>query len=108
MACASKWGSSQLAVAWRVHQDVIDAYADHDRRRGKKRLIRVIDRIRSGVPDGLDELVQLGRALHRRRADMLAYFSHRASNGPTEAINGRLEALRRDALGFRSLLHYRI
>ena len=28
--------------------------------------------------------------------------------GSTEAINGRLEALRRHALGFRNLLHYRI
>ena len=31
-----------------------------------------------------------------------------ASNGPTEAINGRLEALRRNALGFRNLTHYRL
>jgi transposase len=36
---------------------------------------------------------------------MLAYFDHHASNGPTEAINGRLEALRRNALGFRNLTH---
>ncbi|MGV9736826.1 transposase [Rhodococcus aetherivorans] len=96
-----------FAVTGRIYQDVIDAYADHDRRRGKKRLIRVIDTIRSGVPDGLEELAQLGRTLHRRRADVLAYFEYRASNGPTEAINGRLEALRRHALGFRNLLHYR-
>jgi transposase len=33
---------------------------------------------------------------------VLAYFTRRASNGPTEAINGRLEALRRNALGFRN------
>ena len=39
---------------------------------------------------------------------MLAHFDHHASNGPTEAINGRLEALRRNALGFRNLTHYRI
>jgi hypothetical protein len=39
---------------------------------------------------------------------VLAYFDHHASNGPTEAINGRLEALRRNALGFRNLTHYRI
>ena len=38
---------------------------------------------------------------------MLAHFDHHASNGPTEAINGRLEALRRNALGFRNLTHYR-
>ncbi len=37
------------------------------------------------------------------RSDELAYFDHHASNGPTEAINGHLEALRRNALGFRSL-----
>jgi hypothetical protein len=46
--------------------------------------------------------------LGRRRADVLAYFDHQASNGPTEAINGRLEALRRNALGFQNLTHYRI
>ena len=39
---------------------------------------------------------------------MLAHFDHHASNGPTEAINGRLEALRRNALGFRNLTHYRL
>ena len=38
---------------------------------------------------------------------MLAYFDHHASNGPTEAINGRLEALRRNALGFTNLTNYR-
>ncbi|WZU31948.1 hypothetical protein Rruber_01410 [Rhodococcus ruber] len=62
----------------------------------------------SGVPDGLDELAQRGCTLHRCRADGLAYFDDRASNGPTEAINDRLEALRRHALGFRNLTYYRI
>ena len=38
---------------------------------------------------------------------MLAYFDrHGASNGPTEAINGRLEHLRGSALGFRNLTNY--
>ena len=68
----------------------------------------VINALRSGVPDALEELAQLGRTLWRRRADVLAYFDHHASNGPTEAINGRLEALRRNASGFRNLTHYRI
>ena len=75
---------------------------------GIANLTEVIDRLRSGLPDGLEELATLGRTLHRRRDDVLAYFDHRASNGPTEAINGRLEALRRNALGFRNLINYRI
>ena len=70
-------------------------------------LSAIIDTLRRGVPAVLEELAQLGRTLHRRRADILAFFDHHASNGPTEAINGRLEALRRNALGFRNLTHYR-
>ncbi|WP_027020337.1 transposase, partial [Corynebacterium sputi] len=67
---------------------------------------RVINSIRKGLPKGLEELAQLGRTLWRRREDVLAYFDIGASNGPVEAINGRLEHLRGIALGFRNLNHY--
>ena len=93
---------------WWAYQQIIAAYADENRARGKTLLAAVIDRLRTGLPAGLEELATLGRILHRRRDDVLAYFTHRASNGPTEAINGRLEALRRNALGFRNLINYRI
>ena len=97
-----------VTVTWELYQQVIAAYANPDRQRGKAMLSKVIDTLRAAVPAGLDELATLGRTLHRRRDDILAYFTHRASNGPTEAINGRLEALRRNALGFRNLVNYRI
>ncbi len=97
-----------VMVAWSVYQRIIAAYAHPDRRRGKAMLAAIIESLRRGVPTGLEELAQLGRTLWRRRADVLAYFDHHASNGPTEAINGRLEALRRNALGFRNLTHYRL
>jgi transposase len=70
-------------------------------------MTRLINSIRRGAPAGLDEIAQLGRTLWRRRADILAVFDHHASNGATEAVNGRLEALRRNALGFRNLTNYR-
>jgi transposase len=97
-----------VKVAWLIYQKIIAAYADPNRHRGKRALATVIDSIRRGVPAGLEEIAQLGRTLWRRRHDILAFFDHHASNGPTEAINGRLEALRRNALGFRNLTHYRI
>ena len=97
-----------VEVTWWAYQEIIAAYESSDRARGKRLLTAVIDRLRSGLPAGLEELATLGRTLHRRRDDVLAYFDHRASNGPTEAINGRLEALRRNALGFRNLINYRI
>ena len=97
-----------VKVAYVIYQKIIAAYADPNRRRGKRAMTALIDSIRRGVPAGLEEIAQLGRTLWRRRDDILAFFDHHASNGPTEAINGRLEALRRNALGFRNLTHYRI
>jgi transposase len=97
-----------VETTWCAYQQLIDAYAQNDPHRGKTLLSTLIDLLRRGLPAGLEELAQLGRTLHRRRDDVLAYFTHRASNGPTEAINGRLEALRRNALGFRNLINYRI
>ena len=96
-----------VTVAYVIYQKIIAANADSNRRRGKRAMTRLIDSIRRGVPAGLEEIAQLGRTLWRRR-DILAFFDHHASNGPTEAINGRLEALRRNALGFRNLTNYRI
>jgi transposase len=67
----------------------------------------VIETLAAGVPAGLRELRRLGRTRQRRAADVLAYFDRPGtSNGPTEAINGRLEHLRGSALGFRNLTHY--
>jgi transposase len=61
----------------------------------------------AAVPAALTELITLGRTLKRRTGDVLAYFDRPGtSNGPTEAINGRLEHLRGSALGFRNLTHY--
>ena len=67
----------------------------------------LITTLSTGVPKPLQELITLGRTLKKRAADVLAYFDRPGtSNGPTEAINGRLEHLRGSALGFRNLTNY--
>lgn len=94
-------------ITWSVYQDIIAAYQADKPEHGKQLMVRVIDTLRAGLPNGLDELRTLGRTLHRRRDDVLAYFDHPStSNGPTEAINGLLEHLRGTARGFRNLTHY--
>ena len=68
---------------------------------------RLIKSLSRNVPGALRELITLGRTLNTRAADVLAYFDRPGtSNGPTEAINGRLEHLRGSALGFRNLTNY--
>jgi transposase len=95
-----------LEVTWMFYQDLIQAYGHPKKTEGRKLMSRIINSIRKGLPTGLEELAQLGRTLWRRREDILAYFDVGASNGPVEAINGRLEHLRGIALGFRNLDHY--
>ena len=90
-----------------IYQRMITAYREPDRRRGRELIAKLIDSISTGVPAALVEAATLGRTLAKRSADVLAYFDRPgASNGPTEAINGRLEHLRGSALGFRNLTNY--
>ena len=86
---------------------MVAAYREPDRRRGRELMRNLIDAVSDGVPAALTELITLGRTLTKRAVDVLAYFDRPGtSNGPTEAINGRLEHLRGSALGFRSLTNY--
>ena len=86
---------------------MIAAYREPDRTRGRELMQRLIDSLGHGVPAALSEVTTLGRTLKKRAADVLAYFDRPGtSNGPTEAINGRLEHLRGSALGFRNLTNY--
>ena len=67
----------------------------------------VVDAVTTGAPAALVEIRRLGHTLKRHAVDILAYFDHPGtSNGPTEAINGRLEHLRGSARRFRNLPHY--
>ena len=89
-----------VQAAWGVYQRLIQAYRVEDPGLGKYLMQRLIDSLRQAVPDGLEEIQALARTLTSRSQDILAYFDQpRTSNGPRQAINGRLEHLRGIALG---------
>lgn len=98
----------EVDCSWSMYQRVVSAYNEPDRRRGKvlmQELIRIITA--SDVPTALIEVKRLGNTLKKYAQSILAYFDRPGtSNGPTEAINGRLEHLRGTALGFRNLTNY--
>ena len=98
---------AQAEATWGVYQRIITVYREPDPHQGKQLMEAVIDSLREGVPTVLKETRKLGRTLNQRADDVLAYFDRPGtSNGPTEAINGRLEHLRGSALGFRNLTNY--
>jgi len=97
----------EVEATWGIYQRMIAAYRNPDKTRGREQMQAVIDSVSQGVPKALAELRKLGRTLKKRAADVLAYFDRpHTSNGPTQAINGRLEHLRGSALGFRNLTNY--
>jgi transposase len=97
----------EVEATWGIYQRMIGAYRAPDRTRGRQLMTALITSISHGVPAALAEIITLGRTLGRRADDVLAYFERPGtSNGPTEAINGRLEHLRGSALGFRNLTNY--
>ena len=97
----------EVEATWGIYQRMIGAYRHTDKTQGRQLMRAVIDDLSHDVPTALTELRRLGRTLKQRAADVLAYFDRPGtSNGPTEAINGRLEHLRGSALGFRNLANY--
>ncbi|PZF62131.1 ISL3 family transposase [Curtobacterium sp. MCBD17_034] len=97
----------EVEATWGIYQRMITAYRHPERNTGKQLMEAVIDAVAHGVPASLVELRRLGRTLTQRAVDVLAFFDRPGtSNGPTEAINGRLEHLRGSALGFRNLTNY--
>ena len=101
---------ADVHATWIIYQDLLAAYRDRDPRRGKNTLRQLITTItRPGLPHTCIELARMGRTFKRRAGDILAYFDHpHTSNGPTEAINGRLEHLRGIAQGFVNHRNYRL
>ena len=97
----------EVEATWAIYEAMIAAYREPDRTKGRHLMTRLIASLSHNVPAALSEVVTLGRTLARRAGDILAYFDRpHTSNGPTEAINGRLEHLRGTALGFRNLTNY--
>jgi transposase len=86
-------------ATWGIYQRIVAAYREPDRTKAKQMMRAVIDAVSSGVPALLVEIRRLGRTLKQRAVDVLVFFDRPGtSNGPTEAINGRLEHLRGSAL----------
>ncbi len=98
---------AEVEATWTMYQRTVAAYRAPDRKAGHTMMAALITTLSTGVPKPLQELITLGRTLKKRAVDVLAYFDRPGtSNGPTEAINGRLEHLRGSALGFRNLTNY--
>ncbi len=74
-----------VEVTWWIYQKMVAAYRHRDRAQGKILMQELITSTACGVPPELSEVTTLGRTLHTRATDVLAYLNRpRTSNGPTQ------------------------
>lgn len=100
---------AEVQATWGVYQQMVASYRNPKKDKGKKQMIKLIELLQTTIPKSIEELRKLGQTLNKRKDDILAYFDNPGtSNGPGEAINGRLEHLRGIALGFRNIVHYQL
>lgn len=96
---------SEVTIGWHCYQELRLTYhvQHHD---GKYILQKLLDKYAT-CP--MPEIKRLIGTLTRWKTEISAYFNTgRASNGPTEAIDGVIETTRRIARGFRNFTNYRI
>ncbi len=98
----------EVEATWGIYQQMVAAYREPARPQARPRHDGQAHRVpaprRPAHPDRGDHARP---DPEQKAADVLAYFDRPGtSNGPTEAINGRLEHLRGSALGFRNLTNY--
>lgn len=70
-------------------------------------------RMLTALPDHLarselPELQTFRTTLLRWRAEILAYFQTRSTNGMTEGFNGKAKLVKRRAYGYKSFANYRL
>ncbi len=56
----------------------------------------------------LAPIVKVAKMLRRHFEGLLSYCKHKISNAATEGLNGKIQAIKANARGFRNFEHYRI
>ena len=69
------------------------------------RLLGAIDQLRQA---GLPQLVQLGETLHCWKQEIAPMWRFSRNNGITEVFHNKMEAISRQAYGFRNFENYRM
>jgi transposase len=95
----------QVLDAWLAKEQVRDIYLTDDVELAAHRLDEAIAFCKaSDVP----ELKTLAKSLVRWRSAILAHHTTGASNGPVEAVNLTIKAVKRCGRGFRNFRNYRL
>ena len=94
-----------LLPLYQAKEKLNQLYRTKGLKRARVALQRTIEYLKATQ---IPALLKTARTLNSWSSEILAYFTHRVTNGLTEAINGNAKALQRRARGYKSFKNYRL
>jgi transposase len=90
--------NTPLTLAYYLKEDLRQIWQQRDK--PTARLV-LRDWIRRAKASRVALLQQFARTMHEHREGILAYYDYRISTGPLEGTNTKIQAMKRQAYGFR-------
>jgi transposase len=87
-----------LATAYYLKEDLRQIWTQPDKRTARRLLLDWVARARAS---GIRQLITLADTLETNREGILAYYDYPISTGPLEGTNTKIQAMKRQAYGFR-------
>jgi transposase len=97
--------NAPLAAAYYLKEDLRQIWTQPDKRIARRVLRDWLARARA---TGLRLLAQFADTLESYQEGVLAYYDYRISTGPLEGTNTKIQAMKRQAYGFRDLAFYKL
>jgi len=97
--------NTPLTLVYYMKEDLRQIWLQRDK--ATARLV-LRDWIRRARASGIAMLIQFARLLAEHHRGILAYYDYRISTGPLEGTNTKIQAMKRQAYGFRDLEFFKL
>jgi transposase len=97
--------NAPLATAYYLKEDLRQVWSQPDKRTARRVLG---DWLRRARASGIRLLVGLAKTLEAHQEGILAYYDCRISTGPLEGTNTKIQAMKRQAYGFRDQAFFKL
>jgi len=97
--------NAPLATAYYLKEDLRQIWSQADKRTARKVLRDWLARARAS---GIGMLIRFADTLQEHAKGILAYYTYPISTGPLEGTNTKIQAMKRQAYGFRDRAFYKL
>jgi transposase len=97
--------NAPLATAYYLKEDLRQIWSQADKRTARKVLRDWLARARAS---GIAMLIRFADTLQEHAKGILAYYAYPISTGPLEGTNTKIQAMKRQAYGFRDRAFYKL